>query len=102
MNDKNKQKGKTCTNKFSQKWFPGQLNFKLFTKTFKKIDCVYSFDNVCESKNAHFCDTMKSMKEKQQKGAIGKNHEYFLKTVCTKNKDQFRKMSRRKEQILFQ
>ena len=65
-----------------------KLHKKLHQHDVPKImDCIFSNDH----RTAHYCVTVKRKQEPTQMGKY-ENHEIFMRTCCTKNKDHLRKM----------
>ena len=60
---------KLCTKTMS----PNQLNFKLITKSNKKmLFAFFTVGNICKSNDAHYCDTVKENKNLQKRGEYAK------------------------------
>ena len=45
-----------------------------------------------DQKTARYCDTVKRKQKPTKMGEYAKNHENVMKTVCSKNRDKFRKL----------
>ena len=71
---------------------PNQLNIKVITKNKKPLFAFFAGYNICKSKDAHYCDSVKKKQNLQKRGKFLKiTKTGFVKTGCSKKKDHLRK-----------
>ena len=75
---------KYCTKKFARKRCPSQLILSCSLKTLKIFDCV-----LLKRKKVKIIELLWEENKSLQKGA---SMQFFLKTVCTEQKDHLRKI----------